>query len=122
MIGSIPTWQRSGGNCACPKRPPTPYAKGRFDAIYAFSVFSHLREDVHRLWLEELHRIAKPGAAIVLTVQGQRVIETILEKRTPSFFPSATDLEKALPKLDNDGIVFFPYSRASWRDRWRSRS
>jgi ubiquinone/menaquinone biosynthesis C-methylase UbiE len=47
--------------------PPLLYDDGTFDLIYSVSVFSHLSESDARLWLRELHRVAKPGAILCLT-------------------------------------------------------
>lgn len=90
-------------------RPPTPFADASFDAIYAFSVFSHLREDLHLLWLEELRRIARPGALLVLTVQGRCVVRATLEGRAAGGFPSGAQIEAELPRIEETGFGFFPY-------------
>ena len=50
--------------------PPLPYADASFDLIYAHSVFTHLDERLQFLWLEELRRVACPGALLILTVHG----------------------------------------------------
>jgi len=50
--------------------PPIDYAADTFDFIYVISVFTHLNEDYQFRWLEELQRIAKPGATLLLTVNG----------------------------------------------------
>jgi SAM-dependent methyltransferase len=50
--------------------PPTPFADNTFAAIYGLSVFTHLDRPHETLWLEELHRIAKPGALLMLSVHG----------------------------------------------------
>jgi len=50
--------------------PPTPIAAGTVDLIYAISVLTHLRENDHLKWLEELHRISKPNAVVLLTTFG----------------------------------------------------
>lgn len=52
--------------------PPIEYAAETFDLIYVISVFTHLDEDYQFRWLGELHRIAKPGAIIVLTVNAAK--------------------------------------------------
>jgi len=49
--------------------PPLDYPDASFDFIYAYSVFTHLSEAAHLQWLKELHRIAKPGAMIFLTLR-----------------------------------------------------
>jgi len=52
--------------------PPIDYAENTFDLIYVISVFTHLDEDYQFNWLAELRRIAKPGAIVVLTVNGSK--------------------------------------------------
>ena len=51
--------------------PPTAYADGVFDFIYAISVFTHLDERMQFAWLHELKRISKPGGILILTVSGE---------------------------------------------------
>ena len=55
--------------------PPIEYAADTFDFIYAISVFTHLDEDYQFRWLEELRRLAKPGAVLLLTVDSSLVGE-----------------------------------------------
>lgn len=51
-------------------QPPLPYPAGMFDLICAISVFTHLDEAHQWCWLDELKRVAKPGAILLLTFQG----------------------------------------------------
>jgi SAM-dependent methyltransferase len=51
--------------------PPLPYADGVFDLVYGVSVFTHLNESMQMSWLNELHRITKPGGVALLTVHGE---------------------------------------------------
>jgi SAM-dependent methyltransferase len=47
--------------------PPLAFADGFFDAVYLFSVFTHLRRATQRAWLKELARITAPGGLVLLT-------------------------------------------------------
>ena len=51
-------------------RPPTPFPQDFFGVIYGISVFTHLTQEYETLWLAELHRIARPGALLFLSVLG----------------------------------------------------
>lgn len=47
---------------------PTFYDDASFDLIIGHSVMTHLSEQAQYFWLEELHRILKPGGALLVTV------------------------------------------------------
>jgi SAM-dependent methyltransferase len=58
-------------------RPPLPYPDGRFDLVYALSVFTHLPEDLQRPWIEELARVLAPGGHLLITTHGARYREEL---------------------------------------------
>ena len=53
-----------------PLYPPTAVPDATFDMIFGISVMTHLREATQMQWLAELHRIARPGAIVMLTFHG----------------------------------------------------
>lgn len=53
----------------CPAFPPTKFPAGKFDLVYAYSVFSHLSEKACRKWMDEFHRVLKPGGVVVFTTR-----------------------------------------------------
>lgn len=50
--------------------PPLPYVSNSFDIIYGISIFTHLPEDMHYRWFEELVRVTKNNGIIFLTLHG----------------------------------------------------
>ena len=52
--------------------PPLPLPSDRFDAVYCFSVFTHLSEEAQRAWSGELLRVLRPGGLLVCTTHGDR--------------------------------------------------
>lgn len=50
--------------------PPLPFEAESFDAVYNFSVFTHLSAEVQLAWAAELHRILRPGGVLVCTTHG----------------------------------------------------
>lgn len=60
--------------------PTTPKAKlpcvdASFDAVISISVFTHMSEADSLFYLEELHRVTKPGGKLFLTVHGERALK-----------------------------------------------
>jgi len=51
-------------------QPPLKFNNDFFDIIYATSVFTHLSEEMHYAWFEELKRICKQKGIIFLTTHG----------------------------------------------------
>jgi len=51
--------------------PPTPFGDGEFDAIYGFSVLTHLSAAVQVEWAGEFARLLRPGGVLVLTTHGE---------------------------------------------------
>ncbi len=56
-------------------RERTQFPSGEFDVIYGVSVFTHLREDIQDLWLDELRRLLRPGGRAYITVHGRTAVE-----------------------------------------------
>ncbi|MFY2763406.1 class I SAM-dependent methyltransferase [Arenimonas sp. MALMAid1274] len=53
----------------CAAFPPTAYPDGKFDLIFAYSVFSHLSESAATAWMAEFERILKPGGVVAFTTR-----------------------------------------------------
>jgi SAM-dependent methyltransferase len=62
--------------------PPIPDApQGRFDLIYANSVFSHLSERLFNAWIPHLLSLLRPGGRLVFTSRGLAFIDR-MEKQS----------------------------------------
>jgi SAM-dependent methyltransferase len=53
---------------------PLEYGCESFDTVYAFSVFTHLPAPLQAHWMSELHRVLRPGGALVLSLHGDALL------------------------------------------------
>lgn len=60
-------------------RGSLPFPDRSFDLIIAYSVFTHLPEDIADDWMRELARVAKPGCIFALTVEPRRFLQFIMD-------------------------------------------
>ncbi len=57
--------------------PPSVFRDETFDAVTAFSVFSHLSEEAHRQWAAEFARVTHPGSKVFITVLEDDFLATV---------------------------------------------
>jgi SAM-dependent methyltransferase len=65
--------------------PPTNYPDSRFDLIYALSVFTHLPETAQTAWMNEFHRILRPGGYLLLSLHGAHYVSRLNELERSQF-------------------------------------
>jgi SAM-dependent methyltransferase len=51
--------------------PPLPYADAGFGLIYAFSVFTHLSEELQHAWVNECRRVLAPAGLLLISTLGE---------------------------------------------------
>lgn len=94
-----------------------PYSDNFFDLVYAYSVFTHLPENVADHWLAEIARTLKPGALLVATVEPPRFLDFFasLDPQDESLHPWHAALATKIradtglkARLQADGFVFMP--------------
>lgn len=57
--------------CLNDPAPPLEYGEEMFDLIFSLSVFTHLDESDQFNWLEELRRVTRPGAILLISTHGE---------------------------------------------------
>ncbi len=82
-----------------PADPLTQYSDGYFSGLYAFSVFSHLSEPRHLRWLNEIARITRTGATIVLTTHGRNCFQLYRDNKRPLSHPPASLVQEHLKEF-----------------------
>jgi 2-polyprenyl-3-methyl-5-hydroxy-6-metoxy-1,4-benzoquinol methylase len=98
--------------------PPTEFKDNFFDVIYTYSVFSHLSEEAHKIWLSEFKRILKPGGILIATTRDRDYIilcerlRKMAETDIPFFakgLPNAfLNTSKYLTEYDNGKYIYEP--------------
>jgi SAM-dependent methyltransferase len=76
-------------------RPPTSHEDGRFGFIFAFSVFTHLTEVLQLEWIAELHRILEPGGLLLVSVHGDRYVDTLDDPERARYHAGETVVRSA---------------------------
>lgn len=57
--------------------PPLAHPDGRFQLVYALSVFTHLDEARQRAWMAELARVTAAGGHLIVTTHGSYYLSTL---------------------------------------------
>lgn len=101
-----------------------PYPDASMNVILAYSVFTHLPENVHRHWMNEFKRVASPGCLVAITIEPRRFLEFVahLKGKTPEnawhaglqrFSDYAADM---LGSYDSGQLVYLPTGGGDFRD------
>lgn len=59
--------------------PPIPFEEHSMDFAYAISIFTHLSEEKHYEWINEIHRLLKTGGIFYFTAHGDITRQNLLE-------------------------------------------
>jgi SAM-dependent methyltransferase len=97
--------------------PPLPFEDGRFDYVFAFSVFSHFSEAMHMQWLKEFKRVVRPGGAVAISFRPRDWIKHLRKLResgtqdeSPILLKMLVDTDRELSRYDAGEFCFSPYS------------
>lgn len=88
--------------------PPLSFAAGTFDLVYSISVFSHLEERNHLLWIAELARVTAPDGLVVVTTHGPGALEQLAgdAQKCAGVGLTPAQVELARHDLDREGFAF----------------
>lgn len=94
--------------------PPLSLSSGTFDFIFAYSVFSHLKEEKAKSWMLEFRRLLKPGGVIAVTTRPRGFISWTAKLREESNLPvhakgseiAFLDTEECLRRYDAGEFLF----------------
>lgn len=107
--------------------PPMLFGPESLDAIFAYSVFSHLAEDVALDWIKEFARVLRPGGLVLATTQRRGFLDfcASLHAKGPPFeslwhaalADSFVPVEAARRVYDTGGFLFSPTGGGANRPR-----
>ena len=85
-----------------PEAPRLDAADGFYDLVYAISIWSHFSGRAASIWLDEMHRILKPGGLLLITTHGPGSLVYYRQHRAMS----EDHLRVAMDDLDRGGFHY----------------
>ena len=65
--------------------PPLDYPDGKFDFIYALSVFTHLPARLQAMWMDEFRRVLRFGGHLLLSTHGEHQLHGLTDEEKAMF-------------------------------------
>ena len=100
--------------------PPLPFESDYFDFIYSISVFTHLPEEMHLKWLEELKRVTKKGSYLLLTTHGEHLLDASKKQKRKlkddGFYYSVGSGTDGLPDFYQTSFHTEEYIQTRWSE------
>ncbi len=96
-------------------QPPTGYADESFDLVYAFSVLTHLSEELQHDWMAEFHRILRPGGLLLVTTLGESCRDRLSTAELERFDAGQVVVERPRRAGDNVCTAYHPRSYVTQR-------
>jgi ubiquinone/menaquinone biosynthesis C-methylase UbiE len=104
-------------------RGKLPFENAFFTHAMAYSVFTHLPENIHLHWMNEIARVLKPGATFTLTLEPRRFLDFVADQEKHS---SVSEWHKAMARFaqsvpefksmfDAGKVVYLPTGGGDYR-------
>ena len=98
--------------------PPLNFDDSSFDLVYGISIFTHLSEEAHKLWLNELFRVLRPKGVLFLTLHGQ-IFVSKLDKRETQLFDQGNLVTRGQVKEGHR--TFIAFHPESFIQKWAEK-
>jgi SAM-dependent methyltransferase len=101
--------------------PPLSFDPGIFQLVYALSVLTHLSEENHHKWLDELYRVVSTGGILLLTTQGEAFLPKLSSTEKKEFLEGRLVLRGKVVEGHRTYSAFQPpsYMRSYFSGRWK---
>lgn len=100
-----------------PRPPAKMFTNGAFNLVVAYSVFSHLAEDVAQAWIDEFARIVSPGGLVCITTRSKSHLLNAqrnasnaqnLDSHQKQYATMLSDFGKAISQYEAGEFVYVP--------------
>jgi SAM-dependent methyltransferase len=88
--------------------PPLSFDSNFFNAIYVFSVFTHLSTSMQLAWSQELLRILKPGGIIIITTHGDNFVQHLTESEKNQYASGESVVREKVKEGTRDFSAWHP--------------
>ena len=90
--------------------PPLNYSNDLFDIIYGISIFTHLSEEMHFSWINELYRVLNKDGIMLLTTAGNAFKTKLTQKEKSRFENGDIIIRDKVKEGHRTFTVFYPVS------------
>jgi SAM-dependent methyltransferase len=91
-------------------QPPLNYQDCKFDFVYAFSVFTHLPEELQVAWRDEIWRCLKPEGFFLMTTHGEHFLSELTTSQLKQFQAGDLVVKWSVAAGKNYCGAFHPFS------------
>jgi SAM-dependent methyltransferase len=90
--------------------PPLPYEAHSMDYVYALSIFTHFTDELAVTWMQEMHRILRPGGLLFFTTHGARYRDRLTAEENARFATGGSVVQFASVEGTNLCAAYHPRS------------
>jgi SAM-dependent methyltransferase len=87
--------------------PPLAFEAASFDAVYALSVLTHLSEQMHTAWRDELLRVLRPGGVLIVSTHGDAYRQGVLSETERARYDAGQLVVRQSAREGKKGFVAF---------------
>lgn len=112
-----------GNYLAINPEPELPFESGQFVLVVSFSVFSHMDPEYAVSWINELHRVTRKGAVLLITTHMEWCAQAYLtEDNLKEYRESGVHVARYVTEGNHhEKYVNAFYSDQYWKEMWENK-